>query len=106
MRTALIPAGAGEEMMDEAVPLLERHGLKRYEISNFARPGKECRHNLAYWNYLPYLGLGPSAVGFDGTKRFTNFRDLKSYKEKIETGNKPVHKIEILTEKSEKTNSS
>jgi oxygen-independent coproporphyrinogen-3 oxidase len=43
--------------------LLERLGYRNYEISNFARPGEECRHNLGYWRLDPYLGVGPAAVG-------------------------------------------
>ena len=44
--------------------LLEEAGLPRYEISNFARPGGQCRHNLKYWRCQPYLGLGPAAHSY------------------------------------------
>lgn len=47
---------------DEVVAHLADHGLERYEVSNFARAGAECAHNLAYWRGLDYVGLGPSAV--------------------------------------------
>ena len=62
-------------MYTEAYGFLERHGYKRYEISNFARSGKESRHNLKYWNSLPYLGLGPAASSCLAGRRFTYPRD-------------------------------
>lgn len=54
---------AVEEQLDTLARGLENAGLHNYEISNFARPGCESRHNLAYWELRPYLGLGPGAVG-------------------------------------------
>ena len=48
---------------------LTRHGYQQYEISNFCRPGRESRHNSAYWQGVPYLGLGPSAHSFNGVSR-------------------------------------
>ena len=51
---------------------LESEGYMHYEISNFARMGFECRHNMGYWEGTDYLGLGPSAVSTIGTRRFTN----------------------------------
>ena len=48
---------------------MRAHGYEQYEISNFSRPGRESRHNAAYWRGVPYLGLGPSAHSFDGTTR-------------------------------------
>ncbi len=54
-------------------------GYMRYELSNFARPGFECQHNLKYWRLEPFLGLGPSAVSFDGEKRTRNEANLDSY---------------------------
>ncbi|WP_460613332.1 radical SAM family heme chaperone HemW [Hymenobacter seoulensis] len=48
---------------------IERHGYQQYEISNFCKPGRESRHNSAYWRGVPYLGLGPSAHSFNGESR-------------------------------------
>jgi oxygen-independent coproporphyrinogen-3 oxidase len=54
-------------------------GLKRYEVSNFAHPGFECRHNLDIWYGATYLGCGPAAVSFDGKHRRTNPADLTAW---------------------------
>lgn len=59
--------------------LLERAGYRRYEISNYAKPGKECRHNIGYWQRKEYLGLGIGAASLLHETRFTNKRDLKEY---------------------------
>jgi putative oxygen-independent coproporphyrinogen III oxidase len=65
-RGALVPvdADAWRSTYDAAVALLRGAGVERYEVSNFARPGHECAHNLLYWSDAPYLGLGPSAHGY------------------------------------------
>ncbi len=54
-------------------------GYSRYEISNFAKPGRECHHNLKYWYGRPYLGMGPAAVSFNNRDRIRNLPDLKAY---------------------------
>ena len=54
-------------------------GYEPYEISNFARPGRECVHNLAYWSGADYLGLGPSAFSTVGERRWANVRDTSAY---------------------------
>ena len=65
---------------------LRRHGYQRYEISNYARPGFQCRHNLNYWQNGPYVGLGAGAVSsFDGL-RLKNVDDAKIYTAKIGSG--------------------
>lgn len=58
---------------------LAERGFAQYEISNFARPGATCRHNLRYWYYEPYLALGPGAHGFDGLRRYGNARNLEKW---------------------------
>jgi len=65
----------------EAVDRLGAAGLRQYEISNFARPGDQSRHNLRYWNRAEYLGLGLGAHSFVGRERFANTRDIRRYVE-------------------------
>lgn len=69
-----------------ACDYLNKHGYDQYEISNFAKTGKESRHNLKYWNCSEYLGFGPSAHSFFGGKRFFYERKLDGFI----TGDAPV----------------
>jgi len=62
-----------------AVDRLARAGILRYEISNFARPGLESRHNLKYWRREPYLGFGADAHSFDGQWRWQNPESIEDY---------------------------
>jgi oxygen-independent coproporphyrinogen-3 oxidase len=68
-----------EAMWDATDEVLGSQGLCRYEISNFARPGAECRHNLAIWYGGTYLGCGPAATSFDGTMRWTQPASLRDW---------------------------
>jgi oxygen-independent coproporphyrinogen III oxidase len=63
----------------EAIEHLGQRGLAQYEISNFARPGEECRHNLRYWMRGEYHGFGLAAHSFLGGQRFANTRDIRRY---------------------------
>ena len=67
------------EMYHDAVELLKQAGYRHYEISNTARPGFESRHNLKYWSYQEYLGVGPGASSFFGGKRFRNYAKMNAY---------------------------
>jgi len=78
--------------------ILNSNGYLAYEISNFAKPGMECQHNLHYWRIHPYLAFGPSAHGFDGIHRWNNTRSLDHYIQQIESGKSPVTKTETLAE--------
>jgi oxygen-independent coproporphyrinogen-3 oxidase len=66
-----------------AVERLSRLGLERYEISNFARPGAESRHNLKYWRREPYLGFGSDAHSFDGVWRWSSAESAQDYVQRM-----------------------
>lgn len=70
---------AQADMYFFAVETLENFGYQQYEISNFCRPGMECRHNMKYWTGEPYLGFGPAAASDFAGKRFTAEADLDRY---------------------------
>ena len=67
------------DMYCYAAEMLERYGYKQYEVSNFAAPGFESRHNLKYWNLDDYMGFGPGAHSCVGTLRYSFVKDLKKY---------------------------
>jgi oxygen-independent coproporphyrinogen III oxidase len=75
---------AAVDAYDRVRGSLEEAGLARYEISNFARPGRECRHNLKYWRYEPFLGLGPSASSHLRGRRWTNRASLGGWAEALD----------------------
>lgn len=75
----LPPEEAHLAMYGEALQLLPAAGYCRYEVSNFARPGFECRHNLTYWRQEEYLGLGAGAHGYLGGVRTVNERLPAAY---------------------------
>jgi oxygen-independent coproporphyrinogen-3 oxidase len=77
------------EIYELTMDVMARSGYRHYEISNYARPGFECRHNLNYWNHTSYLGFGPSAhsfwrdSAFEG-RRWWNERQIARYLEQID----------------------
>lgn len=77
--------------------MLPHSALQQYEISNFAIPGFESKHNSNYWNHTPYLGLGPAAHSFDGHSRQWNPANLKQYAENMAQG-KDCEERENLTD--------
>jgi oxygen-independent coproporphyrinogen-3 oxidase len=80
-----------EEVLDDA-------GFRHYELSSWARPGFESRHNSAYWERRPYTGIGAGAHSFDGTTRSWNDRDLDRYTARTAAGERPVAGSEVLDE--------
>lgn len=65
---------------------LDEKGFARYEISNYAKPGYESKHNTAYWNQIEYIGLGAAASSFVNSTRYTNISDIDKYIEYIQSG--------------------
>jgi len=76
---------------------LESAGLRRYEISNFAREGAECIHNLKYWRYEPFLGLGPSACSHIGAVRWCNRPAIEDWAAGLAPGGDPRGEVRELT---------
>ncbi len=77
-----LPDENTERMMyDKTNLLLQKAGFHRYEISNFAKKGRECRHNLTYWNGTDYVGLGVGASSYFQGYRYKNISDVYKYKE-------------------------
>ena len=76
---------------------MSQAGYEHYEISNFALPGHRSRHNSAYWQGIPYLGLGPSAHSYDGRSREWNIADNARYIAALAAGTLPVAEKEMLT---------
>ncbi len=72
-------------------------GFEHYEVSNYARPGHRARHNAAYWHGVPYVGVGPSAHGFDGAERRWNEAAVTAWEAAVDRGEDPVAGCERLT---------
>ena len=96
------PTDLEAAMLERTMELLVGAGFEHYEVSNYARPGFRCRHNLAYWSHQDYLGFGPSAHSFrreDGwrrARRWWNVPDLGIYCARLEREEPPVECEETL----------
>jgi oxygen-independent coproporphyrinogen-3 oxidase len=74
------------DLFEATMDRLSGAHYEQYEISNYAREGRDCLHNLAYWLGADYLGLGPSAFSTVGDRRWQNVADTSAYTQKIEAG--------------------
>lgn len=83
-----------EAMFDLTRQRLARAGFDAYEISNFARPGRRCRHNLLYWRNGEYLGLGAGAVSYWRGRRATNEREPLRYLAAVDAGHVPEVEVD------------
>jgi oxygen-independent coproporphyrinogen-3 oxidase len=85
------------EMYETAIKTLPAGGFEHYEISNFARAGFKCRHNLAYWKNEQYLGIGPAAASSVGNFRFENINDIEKYVQRIKQNEDAADEKIIIT---------
>jgi oxygen-independent coproporphyrinogen III oxidase len=90
-------------MYERCTERLAEEGFEQYEISNWARPGLACRHNLEYWNHREYAGYGPGAVGCVGGRRYTNLKHPDGYCSAVEGGGSLAFEEELLDEGSKRT---
>ena len=84
------------DMYLAAIDILQQHGYRQYEISNFCRRGNVSRHNLKYWNGEPYLGFGPNASSDFGGSRYTIVPDLRKYIDGIKHGGQVLQDVQEL----------
>lgn len=84
--------------------VLPSHGYQQYEVSNFARPGKESKHNSTYWKNNRYYGLGAGAHGYIGTQRHANVRGITPYLESLEQNRLPIASIHEVSQEEEQEN--
>ena len=97
-----LPSEEEEYAMGElTIQRLAEAGMHRYEISNYAKSGKECRHNLGYWDRVEYLGIGAGSSSLIKGERFDHIRDRKAYIEKIRNGEPILIDREILSVESQ-----
>ena len=82
--------------------MCEEAGLTWYELSNWSKPGHECRHNIAYWQNKNWWGLGPGAHSHVDGKRFWNLKHPTTYKQKLFAGESPILDSELLTAEQSK----
>lgn len=78
----------------------EAAGFNWYELSNWSKPGGQCRHNIAYWNGSMWWGVGPGAHSYFDNRRWWNVKHPATYQQKINAGESPVQSEEILSEEN------
>ncbi len=86
------------DMYGLAVEMLRSAGFEQYEISNFAKPGQRCLHNLIYWRQEPYIAAGPSASGFINGQRYRNVPDIAEYTRSVEEHGMAAAETEHVSE--------
>lgn len=89
------------QMYELTGQVMAEHGYQRYEISNYALPGYECRHNCGYWRRIPYLGFGVGAASLLEETRFRNSSDLDIYCQKPLECREEIHKLTVSEQMEE-----
>lgn len=90
------------DMFQWTIETLTSHGYTHYEICNYAKPNREVKHNLVYWNNQEYIGLGVGACGYVDSIRWTNIKGLTPYIEALHQHKKPIADSELMAGPAEK----
>jgi oxygen-independent coproporphyrinogen-3 oxidase len=93
----MIDENTDMQMYNYTINYLKENGYNQYEISNYAKSGLECKHNILYWKCDHYIGIGAGASGYLKDYRYNNVEDLQDYHEKINKNEKPIENIEKLS---------
>ncbi|WFA09535.1 radical SAM family heme chaperone HemW [Tissierella sp. Yu-01] len=88
-------------MYHDSIRFLKEYGYEHYEISNFAKPGYECKHNLTYWKIKPYLGIGLNSHSNLAGKRFWNHSKFADYNNRLKNNLLPIEGEEIIDKNME-----
>lgn len=96
-RLVLPSQEAETQMFEEAIEAMEKSGHHQYEVSNFAKAGKESLHNLVYWDNENYYGFGAGASGYLGRTRYKNFGPIQHYMKPLKENQLPIHDTEVLS---------
>ncbi|MEO6458162.1 MAG: radical SAM family heme chaperone HemW [Chloroflexia bacterium] len=89
------------EMYEMLAERLTTAGYEQYEISNWSRPGRQCRHNLVYWHNQRYLAFGPGASGYWGTTRYSTILGPREYANAVKQGDSVLHSRDAVEPKGE-----
>lgn len=87
------------EMYYKAIEKLILYGMKHYEISNFALPGYECRHNKIYWEAGEYIGIGAGAHSYSKNYRYNNHSGIENYVSEVKNGRLPQENLEFISKR-------
>ena len=93
----LIDEDTDINMYNHTINYLKQNGYNQYEISNYSKPGLECKHNILYWKCYHYIGLGAGASGYLGNSRYNNVENLDEYHNMIDKNKKPISNLENLS---------
>jgi oxygen-independent coproporphyrinogen-3 oxidase len=99
LKGAVHPQGeeVDAQMYAYVIDALNNAGYEQYEVSNFAKPSRRCKHNLVYWHGEEYVSVGPSAHGFIANTRYWNLRSLTAWTQAVEEGRLPYANTETLS---------
>lgn len=85
------------KMYNYTINYLKENGYNQYEISNYSKPGFECKHNIVYWKCNHYIGLGAGASGYIKDERYNNIESLSEYHNMLSKNQKPIENLEKLS---------